>query len=127
MNKKTMLLGATALVLGAVALLPQTVLAYKGDTNVKGPNYTEERHDAMTQAFANKDYNAWKALMDGRGIARRITAENFAKFARAHQLSLEGKTAEAAVIRAELGLGQQNGSGMGQGAKNGNGQGRLNR
>lgn len=127
MNKKTMLLGATALVLGAVALLPQTVLAYKGDANVKGPNYTEERHDAMTQAFANTDYNAWKALMDGKGIARRITAENFAKFAEAHQLSLEGKTTEAAAIRAELGLGQQNGSGMSQGAKNGNGQGRLNR
>jgi len=127
MNKKTMLLGATALVLGTVALLPQTALAYKGDANVKGPNYTQERHDAMTQAFANKDYNAWKALMDGRGIARRITAENFAKFAEAHQLSLEGKNAEAAVIRAELGLGQQNGSGMGQGAKNGNGQSRLNR
>ena len=123
MNKKTMLLGATALVLGAVTILPQTVLAYKGDATVKGPNYTEERHDAMTQAFANKDYNAWKALMDGKGVARRITAENFARFAEAHQLSLEGKTAEAVAIRAELGLGQQNGSGMGQG----NGQGRINR
>jgi len=127
MNKKTMFLGATALMLGAVALLPQTVLAYRGDATVQGPNYTEERHDAMTQAFANKDYNAWKALMDGKGAAHRITAENFAKFAEAHQLSLEGKTTEAAAIRAELGLGQQNGSGMGQGAKNGSGQGRLNR
>lgn len=118
-----MLLGATALVLGAVALLPQTVFAYKGDATVQGPNFTEERHEAMTEAFANKDYNAWKALMNGRGVARRITAENFARFAEAHQLSLEGKTAEAAAIRAELGLGQQNGSGMGQG----NGQGRMNR
>lgn len=127
MNKKTMLLGATALVLGSVALLPQTALAYKGDANVKGPNYTEERHDAMAQAFANKDYNAWKALMDGKGVARRITAENFARFAEAHQLSLEGKTAEAAAIRAELGLDQQNGSEIGQGAKNGKSQGRLNR
>lgn len=118
-----MLLGATALVLGAVALLPQTVLAYKGDTSVQGPNYTQERHDAMTQAFASKDYSAWKALMDGKGVTRRITADNFAKFAEAHQLSLEGKTAEAATIRAELGLGQHNGSGMGQS----NGQGRANR
>lgn len=118
-----MLLGATALVLGAVTILPQTVLAYKGDPTVQGPNYTQERHDAMTKAFANRDYNAWKALMDGKGVARRITAENFARFAEAHQLSLEGKTAEATAIRAELGLGQQNGSGMGQG----NGQGRMNR
>lgn len=115
MNKKTMLLGATALVLGAVAILPQTVLAYKGDPAVQGPNYTRERHEAMTQAFANKDYNAWKALMGGKGVARRITAENFARFAEAHQLSLEGKTVEAASIRAELGLGQHNGGGFGQG------------
>ncbi len=126
MNKKTMLLGATALVLGAVAILPRTVFAYRGDVNVKGPNYTEERHDAMTKAFANKDYNAWKALMNGRGAANRITASNFAKFAEAHQLSLEGKTAEANAIRAELGLGQQNGLGMGQGNRQGNGQGRMN-
>ena len=123
MNKKTILLGASALVLGAVTILPQTVFAYKGDATIQGPNYTEERHDAMTQAFANKDYNAWKALMDGKGVARRITAENFTRFAEAHQLSLDGKTTEAAAIRAELGLGQQNGSGMGQG----NGQGRMNR
>ncbi len=118
-----MLLGTGALILGAITLLPQTISAYKGDPNVQGPNYTQERHDAMTQAFANKDYNAWKTLMDGKGASRRITAENFSRFAEAHQLSLEGKTAEAAAIRAELGLGQQNGSGMGQG----NGQGRMDR
>lgn len=118
MNKTTMLLGVTALVLGAVYLLPRTVLAYKGDATVHGPNYTEERHEAMIKAFANKDYNAWKALMNGRGIVNRITADNFAKFAEAHQLSLEGKTAEAAAIRAELGLGQQNGMGMGYGRVN---------
>ncbi len=123
MNKKIMLLGATALVLGTVALLPQTVLAYKGDATVQGPNYTEEHHEAMTQAFANKDYNAWKTLRNSKGITRRITAENFTRFAEAHQLSLEGKTAEADAIRAELGLGQQNGSGMDQS----NGQGRMNR
>ncbi len=118
-----MLLGATALVLGAVSLLPQTALAYRGDATVQGPNFTEERHEAMTQAFANKDYDAWKTLMNGKGVTRRITEENFARFVEAHQLSLEGKTAEAAAIRAELGLGQQNGSGMGQG----NGQGKANR
>ncbi len=127
MNKKTMFLGVTALVVGAATLLPQAALAYRGDASVQGPNYTQERHEAMTEAFANKDYNAWKALMDGKGALNRITAENFPKFAEAHQLSLEGKTAEAAALRAELGLGQQNGSGMGQGNKQGNGQGRMNR
>ncbi len=121
-----MLLGATALMFGTIALLPKMTLAYRGDASVQGPNYTEERHEAMTKAFANRDYNAWKALVDGKGVANRVTAENFAKFAEAHQLSLEGKSAEAAAIRAELGLGQQNGGGMGQGKRQGNGQGCLN-
>ncbi len=123
MNKQTMLLGATALIIGAAVLIPQTALAYKGDPNVQGPNYTPERHEAMTEAFANKNYEAWKAQMNGRGITRRITAENFAKFAEAHELALQGKTTEANAIRAKLGLGQHNGSGMGQG----NSQGRMNR
>ncbi len=123
MNKQTMLLGATALIVGAAVLIPQSALAYKGDPNVQGPNYTAERHEAMTEAFANKDYVAWKALMNGKGVTRRVTAENFARFAEAHELALQGKTTEANAIRAELGLGQQNGSGMGQG----NGNGRANR
>jgi hypothetical protein len=111
MNKTTILLGATALVLGVAVLLPQTAFAYKGDPAVKGPNYTPERHAAMTKAFANKDYNAWKALMVGKGAARKITAENFGKFATAHELALQGKTAEANAIRAELGMGVHNGQG----------------
>jgi len=45
-----------------------------------------------------------------------ITEENFARFAEAHRLALEGKTDEANQIRAELGLGQ--------GQRNGDGQGR---
>lgn len=123
MKIKSMLLGATALALGAVLFQPQTVLGYKGDPAVQGPNYTVERHDAMTKAFANKDYNAWKSLMGDRGVTRRITAANFARFTAAHDLALAGKTAEAQAIRAELGLGQQNGSGMGQGT----GAGRMAR
>lgn len=127
MHNKTMIIGATALVLGVATLLPQTVSAYKGDPTVQGPNYTQERHEAMTQAMAKKDYNAWKALMDGKGVTRRVTAENFAKFAQAHELALAGKTTEANALRAELGLGQHNGSGMGSGAVQGAGQGRMKR
>lgn len=115
MNKKTMFLGVAALVLGAVYLLPQTVSAYKGDPTVKGPNYTEERHDAMTKAFANRDYNAWKALMDGRGVARVVTAEKFARFVESHDLALQGRIDVAKQIRTELGLGLKNGSGQGKG------------
>ena len=113
MKKTTLLFGLAAVVAGAVMLFPQASLAYRGDPNVKGPNYTAERHDAMTKAFQNKDYNAWKKLMGDRGATRFINATNFAKFAEAHNLALQGKTAEANKIRAELGLGT--GSGMGYG------------
>lgn len=116
MNKQSILLGAAALVLGGIALAPGVVNAYQGDPNVQGPNYTPERHEAMTEAFENKDYQAWKNLMQGKGrVTQVVNEDNFDKFAQAHQLALEGKTEEANQIRAELGLGQRNGSGMGQG------------
>jgi hypothetical protein len=115
-NKQSILLGAAALVLGGIALAPGVVNAYQGDPNVQGPNYTPERHEAMTEAFENKDYQAWKNLMQGKGrVTQVVNEDNFDKFAQAHQLALEGKTEEANQIRAELGLGQRNGSGMGQG------------
>ena len=63
MKKATLLLGIAAVVIGGVIVVPQAVLAYKGDPTVKGPNYTEERHQAMEKAFENRDYNAWKDLM----------------------------------------------------------------
>ena len=118
MNKKTLLLGA-ALLTGAVILTaPKAVEAYRGDPSVTGPNYTQERHEAMEKAFENKDYTAWKDLMQGRGRATQVvTQENFARFAQAHELAEQGKIEEASQIRQELGLGLQNGSkrGMGQG------------
>jgi hypothetical protein len=126
MIKTSILLGLSACVIGGAVIAPQVVLAYRGDPVVKGPNYTEERHTAMEKAFENKDYNAWKMLMDGRSRATQvINKDNFAKFAEAHKLVEQGKTAEAAKIRAELGLGLQNGSGMGQGM--GMGMGRWNK
>jgi len=124
MNKTSILLGLTALVIGGAAIAPRAILAYRGDPAVKGPNYTEERHEAMEKAFENKDYNSWKTLMAGRGRATQIVNEqNFAKFAEAHELAEQGKTDEAKKIRAELGLGLQNGTGMGQGM----GRGRMSR
>ena len=74
----------------------------------------------MTKAFDSNDYNAWKELMGGRGrVSQVINEDNFARFAEAHRLALEGKTEEAAKIRQELGLGLQNGSGKGMGGRNG--------
>ncbi len=116
MNKQSILLGAATLVLGGIALAPGAVNAYQGDPSVQGPNYTPQRHETMIKAFENKDYQAWKNLMPGNGRVTQVVNEaNFAKFSEAHQLALEGKTDEANKIRAELGLGQRNGSGRGQG------------
>lgn len=102
---------------------PKLAEAYRGDPNVQGPNCTPERHDAMTQAFESGDYNAWQEQMQGRGrVSEVINEENFAQFAEAHKLALEGKTDEADQIRQELGLGLRDGSG--QGRHKGNGMGR---
>ncbi|OGG34931.1 hypothetical protein A2363_01780 [Candidatus Gottesmanbacteria bacterium RIFOXYB1_FULL_47_11] len=116
MNKTSILLGLTALVIAGAVIAPQAVLAYRGDPAVKGPNYTEERHTAMEKAFENKDYAAWQNLMQGRGrVTQVVNKDNFAKFAQAHELAEQGKTDEANKIKAELGLGLRNGTGMGQG------------
>ncbi len=114
---KKFLLG-TSMLMATAGLVGSALYAsaYQGDPNVKGPNYTVERHDAMTKAFENNDYNAWKELMAGRGRVTQIINEgNFSKFAKAHKLALEGKMEESKKIRAELGLGLRNGSGKGQG------------
>jgi len=117
MKNKILTLSLLGLVFGGL-VLPTAVEAYRGDPNVKGPYYSAERHEAMTKAFANKDYNAWKNLMQARGrVTQVINKDNFARFAQMRQLMLEGKTEEANKIRTELGLGLHNGSGWGQ--KNG--------
>ena len=115
MNKISILLGLSAVAVGFAVLAPSAVLAYRGDPAVRGPNYTEERHTAMENAFEHNDFNAWKTLMAGRGRATQVVnTENFAKFAQAHEFAEQGKIDEANAIRAELGLGLHNGAGAGQ-------------
>lgn len=107
---------AIAAVAGTAALGIAGVSAYKGVPSVKGPNYTPERHEAMLKAFEDNDYAAWKQQMQGRGrVSEVVNEENFARFSEMRRLMLEGKTEEAAKIRAELGLGQGEGKGRGQG------------
>ncbi|KKP78425.1 MAG: hypothetical protein A2271_05135 [Candidatus Moranbacteria bacterium RIFOXYA12_FULL_35_19] len=116
LNKKFLI--GTSMLVAVAGLVGSTlyVSAYQGDPNVKGPNYTAERHTAMIKAFENKDYNAWKELMAGRGRATQVINEgNFSRFAEAHKLALEGKMDEAKKIRTELGLGLRNGDGQGRG------------
>ena len=116
-KKIVMGFGTLALVLGIYGVFANQASAYRGDPSVKGPYYSAERHDAMEKAFDTNDYNAWKTLMNGRGnVTNVITKDNFAKFAQAHELALKGDLAGAQKIRAELGLGLRNGSGLGQGS-----------
>ena len=83
--------------------------AYQGDPGQRGPNFSQERHEAMQKAFESNDYNAWKELMNGRGRVTQIVNEaNFARFSEMHRLMLEGKYDEANQIREELGLRAQN-------------------
>jgi len=118
MNKTILTISAIALGAGAILATTSSVLAYRGDPNVKGPNYTAERYEAMTKAFENKDFNTWKELMQGNGrVTQVVNEENFSKFAEMHKLMLEGKTDEANKIRTELGLGLRDGSGHGQGQR----------
>jgi hypothetical protein len=115
--KKISLLTLGPAVVAAGALFSTTgALAYRGDPTTFGPYHTEEREAAMDKAFSNNDYNAWKNLMQGRGrVTQVINEDNFAQFAKAHQLAEQGKTAEANQIRTQLGLGLHNGTGMGYG------------
>ncbi len=113
--KKTTL-GTLLISLGVLGVSLGTVSAYRGDVNVKGPNYSPSRHEAMTKAFASKDYESWKKLMEGKGrVSQVVTKDNFAKFAEMHTLMQQGKVAEAQKIRQELGLGLHDGTGKGMG------------
>ncbi len=116
MKKLILGLGILILTLAVINMSTGIVLAYQGNPTVKGPNYSLERHTAMEKAFENKDYSAWKSLMEGRGrVSQVINKDNFVKFAEAHELAKQGKIAEAQKIYQELGLGQCNGFGKGIG------------
>ncbi len=122
-TKKVILgLGTLGLVLGISGAMASTASAYRGDPNVKGPNYSTERHAAMEKAFETNDYLSWKNLMQNKGKAIQvINKDNFAKFAEAHKLAQSGDLVKAKEIRQELGLGLKNGSGQGMHNRSGKG------
>jgi len=125
MNTKKIV--STLAVVGVIGLMAaNSALAYQGDYTQKGPNCTPERHEAMTAAFANQDYNAWQELMTGKGrVAQVVNESNFNRFAEAHQLALNGDYEGADTIRKELGLRGKDGVKMGAGFGQGMGQGRM--
>lgn len=105
MNKVILSLTAISLGVGLFLTATNNVFAY-------GPNYSQDRHEKMIQAFEKNDYNAWKNLMQGRGrVLEFVNKDNFSKFNKMHKLMLDGKSQDANVIRAELGLGQGRGYG----------------
>ncbi|MEN7982132.1 MAG: hypothetical protein ABFQ65_01660 [Nanoarchaeota archaeon] len=116
-------------ILGIVALLGMSmVFAYQGDSNVKGPYYSEDRHEAMEEIFETGDYDAWVVLMTESGRHPRIldivTEENFEVFVEAHEAMENGNMELAHELRAELGLGQGRMIGKGVGLKDGSGMNR---
>ena len=128
-NKQIM----AVLAFGMIGLLGTGfVMAYQGDMSVQGPDYSDERHIAMTEAFENLDYAAWSTLMADRGnsrVTQVITEENFVTFVEMHNAMVSGDSETAQELRAELGLGQgkmsgNNGEGRGSGSGQ-KGQGRM--
>ncbi|MGE0793377.1 MAG: hypothetical protein AB7V77_04345 [Candidatus Woesearchaeota archaeon] len=118
MNKGIMSIFAI-FVIGLI-VFASAVSAYRGDYLVKGPDYDEERHQEMEEAFEDLDYAKWYELMteNGRGsrVLEKVTEENFEKFVEAHNAGIAGDYETANEIRAELGLnnGLRNGTGYKQ-------------
>jgi len=118
--KTQIVLGMAALALGAVAVSSFTpALAYRGDATVKGPNYTEERHEANVNSFKNGDYQAWVKNMQGKGVTRFVTEANFGEFAKAQIAAQNGDSTSLVAFRAKYGMGQGQRNGNGQGTHNG--------
>ena len=118
-NKTTLGLFA----LGIVAILGiSMVAAYQGNPNIQGPNYSEERHEAMQDAFETGDYDSWVSLMTENDrhpkIVDAITADNFDEFIEARNAALEGDPTALKELKESLGLGlgqMKHGNGVGRG------------
>lgn len=115
-GKTQIALGMAALALSLVAVKSfSPVLAYRGDSSVKGPNYTEVRHQTNVTAFEKGDYKSWLANMNGRGATRFVNESNFKEFAAAQLASQKGDSTLLDAFRAKYGMGQGNGQGRGMG------------
>lgn len=109
MNKKIISALLITWIFGAT--LVSGVSAYKWDPSVLWPNYSEDRHEAMEEAFVNNDYNARLELMDWKWrVTQIINEDNFAQFVEAHNLAEAWNLKAAKEIRTELGLGLKDGS-----------------
>jgi hypothetical protein len=113
--KKTYLALLSIAIVGLLAVA--AVSAYRGNYEEQGPNFDASVHEEMQEAIENGDYEDWISLreenklpMKGR-IFSIITEENFEQFKEMHLAQIQGDTATASQIRAELGLGLGNAAG----------------
>jgi hypothetical protein len=108
---KNILLGMLAIFVISVASLG-LVIAYRGNSQVQGPNYDVDVHEQLEAAIEAGDYNAWVQIREDNNLPMRgrmfqvINAENFDKYVELHEANTAGDTAKADAIKAELGLGQ---------------------
>lgn len=124
MDKKIILASAAGAAILVSAIAVTSVYASSFGPG-RGRNYSPERHEQMTKAFANNDYNAWRSAVGDRPVANKVNQQNFSNFSKMHDLMQQGKYEEAAKMRQELGLGGQGrgyrGTNNGQGSnRNGN-------
>lgn len=85
-----------------------------------GPNIDPAQRDAIQEAIANGDYQAWSDLTTGQGrMAEVINQDNFSQLAALEQARQAGDFEAARVIEEELGLPERMGQreGLGQGQK----------
>ena len=126
-NKTLMSLG----IFSVIALLGiGMVFAYQGKPNVHGPNFSEERHESMQNAFDSLNYPAWYNLMTENDrypkIVDVINEENFDEFVEARNKALNGDLDALKEFRESLGLGlgqMKHGNGEALGNKQGKGFG----
>ncbi len=107
---KYLLASLTGLTVLAIAT---PVLAYQGNPDIQGPNYSPERHAAMEVVFEKNDYQGWLKLMDGKAWRLKEVVNSQAKFeefARAHEAGADALS----QFRADNGLGTQMGMGRGR-------------
>jgi hypothetical protein len=72
----------------------------------------------MTAAFDTANYDAWVALMEGKGrVTQVVTADNFSTFVEAHKLAVAGDIEGSKALKATLGLGLKDGSNKGNGQR----------
>lgn len=112
--KTKIVLGVAAITLSLVAIKSFTpALAYQGDPAVRGPNYSDARHQINVTAFQKSDYDTWVKNMAGRGAVRFVTKANFSEFAKAQLAAQNGDRSLLDAFRSRYNW--TTGRGMGQG------------